>query len=81
MLVTHHLLKIQSRMEEICIYYFHNFHIFGVAVLSLKPGMPYTRDRFRQLDDSPNGDPYCVEFDINKPRVYERFNSRNSNIG
>ena len=42
--------------------------------------MPYTRDRLIQVDDSPNVDPVCVEFDINQPRVAERYYSRNSNI-
>ena len=46
----------------------------------LKPGMPYARDRIRQLDDGPNADPVCVEFDINKSRVSEGYYSRNLNI-
>ena len=43
--------------------------------------MTYARDRIRQLDDSPNADPVFVEFDINQPRVAERYHSRNSRIG
>ena len=44
---------------------------------SLKPGMPYARDKLRQVNDSPNADPVRVEFDINQPRVAERYYSRN----
>ena len=32
---------------------------------SLRPDLPYTRDRIIQVDDSPNADPVCVEFEIN----------------
>ena len=42
--------------------------------------MKYARDRLRQVDDSPNADPVCVEFEINQPRVYEIYYSRNQNI-
>ena len=37
--------------------------------------MPYARDRLRKFDDSPNADTVFVEFDINQPRVYERYYS------
>ena len=47
---------------------------------SLKPGMPYARDRLRQVYDSPNADPFSVEFDINQPRVSERYYSINTKI-
>ena len=47
---------------------------------SLKPGLPFARDRLRKVDDIPNADPVCVEFDINQPRVAERYYSRNSKI-
>ena len=47
---------------------------------SLKPGIPNTRYRFRHLENSPKADPVCVEFDINDPRVAERYYSRNSKI-
>ena len=47
---------------------------------SLKPGMPYARDRIRQVDDSLNADPVRVEFEINQPRVSEKYYSRNSKI-
>ena len=47
---------------------------------SLKPGLPYTRDTLRQVDNSTNTDPFCVEFEINHPRVAERYYSRNLNI-
>ena len=47
---------------------------------SLKPGMPYARYRLIQVDDSPNADPVCVEFEINQPRVAERYYSRNTKI-
>ena len=47
---------------------------------SLKDGMPYAWDRLRQVDDIPNADPVRVEFEINQPRVAERYYSRNSNI-
>ena len=46
----------------------------------LKPGLPYTRDRLRKVDYSPNEDPVCVEFEINQPRLAEIYYSRNSNI-
>ena len=39
----------------------------------LKSGMPYARDRLRHLDDSPNADPVCVEFEINHSRLDERY--------
>ena len=42
---------------------------------SLKPGMPYARNRFRKLYDSPNADPVRVEFEINQPRFAERYYS------
>ena len=42
--------------------------------------MPYERDRLRQVYESPNTDPVRVEFDINQPRVYERYYSSNSKI-
>ena len=32
------------------------------------------------MDDSPNTDPVCVEFDINQPRVAEIYYSRNLKI-
>ena len=32
------------------------------------------------MDDSPNADPVCVEFEINEPRVAERYYPSNSNI-
>ena len=47
---------------------------------SLKPGMPYTRDMLRQVDDSTDVDPVHIEFDINQPRVAERYYARNSKI-
>ena len=47
---------------------------------SLKPVVPYARDRLIQVDDSPNTDPVRVEFEINQPRVDERYYSRNPKI-
>ena len=47
---------------------------------SLKPGIPYAMERLRQVDDITNADPVCVKFEINQPRVTERYHSRNSNI-
>ena len=47
---------------------------------SLKPGLPYTRDTLRQVNNSTNTDPFCVEFDINKPRVDESYYSRKLKI-
>ena len=47
---------------------------------SLKPGLPYARDKLRQVGDSPNADPVHVQFEINKPRVDERYYSRNPKI-
>ena len=44
---------------------------------SLKPVMPYARDRLIQVDDSPNADPVRVEFEINQPRVAEKYYSSN----
>ena len=32
------------------------------------------------MSDSPNADPVCVEFEINQPRVAERYYSSNSKI-
>ena len=48
--------------------------------LSLKPGLPYARDRLRQVDGSPNEDPVRVDFETNQPRVPEIYDSRNSKI-
>ena len=42
--------------------------------------MPYARDRLRQVYNSPNADPVRVEFDINQPRVAERYYSSNLRI-
>ena len=47
---------------------------------SLKNCTPYARDRLRKLDDIPNIDPVCDEFEINQPRVAEMNYSRNSKI-
>ena len=46
----------------------------------LKPGLPYTSDRLRQVYNIPNADPVCVEFNINQPRVDERYYSINLRI-
>ena len=46
---------------------------------SLKPSTSYARDRLLQVDDSPK-DTVHFEFDINKPRVDERYYSINLNI-
>ena len=42
-----------------------DWRYFISNTLSLTPAMPYARDRLRQVDDSPNSDPVCVEFEIN----------------
>ena len=42
--------------------------------------MPYARDRLIQVDDSTNADPVRVEFEINQPRVDERYYSINPKI-
>ena len=42
--------------------------------------MPYARERLKQLGDSPNADPVRVEFEINQPRVAERYYSINLKI-
>ena len=47
---------------------------------SLKPGIPYARDSLRHVDDSPNADPFCTEFEINQPIVVERYHYINSKI-
>ena len=54
------------------------YFIFNTS--SLKPGILYTRDRFRQFDDSPITYLVCVEFVINQPRVAERYYYQNSKI-
>ena len=46
----------------------------------LKPSIIYARDSLILVDDSLNADPVCVEFEINLPRVAERYYSRNSKI-
>ena len=46
----------------------------------LKPGIPYARDRLRQVDDNPNAYLFCVEFDINQPRVDEIYYCSNLKI-
>ena len=51
------------------------YFIFNTS--SLKPGMPYARDRLRQLDDSPNAEPVSIYFEINKPKVTEIYYHRN----
>ena len=45
-----------------------------------KPGITYVMYRIRQVDNIYNADPVRVEFDINQPRVSERYYSRNLNI-
>ena len=47
---------------------------------SLKPGMIYSSNRLIQVYDIPNEDPVCVEFEINQPRVAERYVSVNLRI-
>ena len=47
---------------------------------SLKPGMPYSRDRIRQLGGIPNSNTFCFEFEINQPRMAEIYYSRNPKI-
>ena len=42
---------------------------FNSNTSSLKPGMTYTRERLRQMDDITNVDTVRVDFDINQPRV------------
>ena len=49
-------------------------------ISSLKYGMPYARERLRQVDDIPNADTVCVDFEINQPRVAERYYSRKLKI-
>ena len=45
-----------------------------------KNGLPYAWDRFRQVDDSRNENPVCVEFDINQPWVAKIYYSINPKI-
>ena len=40
----------------------------------------YARYRLRQVDDIPNADPVHVEFEINQPKLAERYYSRNLKI-
>ena len=47
---------------------------------SLKPSMPYARYRLIQVDYCPNTYPFCVDFDINQPKVDEIYYSSYSNI-
>ena len=47
---------------------------------SLNPGVPYAMDRLIHVNDSPNADQLRVEFDINQPRVDERYYSINTKI-
>ena len=35
--------------------------------------MPYVRYKIIQVGDRPNENPVCVEFDINQPKVAERY--------
>ena len=42
--------------------------------------MSYVRYKIRQVDDIPNANPVRVEFDINQPKVAERYYSRNLRI-
>ena len=46
----------------------------------MKDSIPYARDSLIQVYGSPNAYPFCVEFDINRTRVAERYYSRNLNI-
>ena len=47
---------------------------------SLKHGVPYAMDRLIHVNDSPNADQVCVEFEFNQPRVDERYYPSNPNI-
>ena len=42
--------------------------------------MPYVRYKIIQVDDSPNANPVRVEFEINQPKVAERYHSINLRI-
>ena len=46
----------------------------------MKPGIPYARYKLRQVDDIPNANPVRDEFEINQPKVDERYYSRNLKI-
>ena len=47
---------------------------------SLRPGMPYERDKLIRFDDSPHAYTVRVEFGINQPRVSEIYYSVNQKI-
>ena len=68
-------------MDRFAFIWFDRYRRYFISnTSSLKPGMKYARDRLRQVDDSPNADVVCVEFEINQTRVAERYYSSNSNI-
>ena len=71
----------KKKLENVAFVWFARYRRYFISnTLSLKPSMPYTRDRLRQVYDSPNVDSVRVEFEINQPRVAEIYYSRNSYI-
>ena len=70
----------EKKLEKFALVWVDRYQRYFISNTSfLKPGMSYARDRLRQVDDSTNVDPVCVEFEINQSRVYDRYYSRNSN--
>ena len=71
----------EKKLDKFAFVWFDRYRGYFISnTSSLKPGLAYARDRLRQVDDSPNEDPVCVEFDINQPRVAKRYYSINSKI-
>ena len=71
----------EKKSENFALVWFDRDQRYFISNTSyLKPGMPYARDKLRQVDDSTNVDSVHVEFDINQPRVARRYYFRNPKI-
>ena len=68
----------KKKLDKFALVWVNRYRRYFISNTSyLKPGIPYERDRLIQVDDSPKTDPVCVEFEINQPRVTDRYYSRN----
>ena len=68
----------KKKLDKFAFVWIERYRKYFISKTSyLKPGIPYARDRLRQLDGSPNEAPVCVRFEINQPKVSEIYDSRN----
>ena len=53
----------EKKLDKFSFFGVYRYQRYFISNTSyLKPGMLYARDGLRQVDDSPNTDPFCVEF-------------------